>query len=212
MFQHPSRRGVMLILSSPSGAGKSTIARHILQDDPSIKLSVSVTTRAKRPSEIDGVHYHFVSETKFHGLRDRKALLEWAEVHGNYYGTPVDPVEEALEKGQDVLFDIDWQGTLQLYKTARRDIVSIFILPPSLAELKSRLIRRAEDDLEVISRRLENARTEMAHWAEYDYVLVNDDLEPTMKTVASILKAERARRERQIGMRVFLEKMLSERT
>ncbi len=202
------RRGLMLVLSSPSGAGKSTISRHLLDSDRNLQLSVSATTREKRPSEIDGVHYHFTSERNFHAMRERGDLLEWAEVHSNFYGTPRDPVEEALSKGQDVLFDIDWQGTVQIRKAAKKDVVSIFILPPSMEELKNRLVRRAEDKEEVIQRRLENAKVEIAHWDEYDYVIVNDDLERAFKAVASILEAERHKRDRVIGARGFVEEML----
>ncbi|WP_319529113.1 guanylate kinase [uncultured Cohaesibacter sp.] len=203
------RRGLMLVLSSPSGAGKSTIARHLLDSERNLELSVSATTRARRGSEIDGVHYHFLSERQFHAMRDRGDLLEWAEVHANFYGTPRDPVEEALSQGRDVLFDIDWQGTLQLKKAARKDVVSIFILPPSMAELKSRLVRRAEDADDVIERRLQNARVEISHWDEYDYVLVNDDLEKAYGAVKAIVEAERHKRERVIGARAFVETMLS---
>lgn len=200
-----ARRGVMLVLSSPSGAGKSTISRTLLQDDPAIKLSVSVTTRERRGSEVDGVHYQFISERDFSVMRDRDELLEWAEVHGNFYGTPRVPVEAALAQGRDVLFDIDWQGTLQMYERARADIVSIFILPPSMAELKSRLERRAEDSAEVIDRRLANARTEIEHWQEYDHVLVNDDLEQAFEDVRAILTAARLQRRRRTGLAAFVE-------
>jgi guanylate kinase len=203
------RRGVMLVLSSPSGAGKSTICRHLLDSDRNLQLSVSATTREKRPSEIDGVHYQFTSERQFHAMRERGDLLEWAEVHSNFYGTPRDPVEEALSMGRDVLFDIDWQGTLQMKKVARKDIVSIFILPPSMEELRNRLVRRAEDAEEVIQRRLENSKVEINHWDEYDYVIVNDDLERAFKAVSSILEAERHKRERVVGARGFVEAMLS---
>lgn len=202
------RRGLMLVLSSPSGAGKSTICRHLLDSDRNLQNSVSATTRAKRGSEIDGVHYHFTSERQFHAMRERGDLLEWAEVHSNFYGTPRDPVEEALSNGHDVLFDIDWQGTLQLKKAARKDVVSIFVLPPSMAELKNRLVRRAEDEDAVIARRLENARIEISHWDEYDYVIVNDDLERAFKAVTSIVEAERHKRERVIGARAFVDEML----
>ena len=203
--QEIARRGVMLVLSSPSGAGKSTISRTLLQGDPDITLSVSITTRERRPSEVDGVHYHFISERDFAVMRERDELLEWAEVHGNFYGTPRGPVEKALSAGKDVLFDIDWQGTLQLYERARADIVSIFILPPSMVELKSRLERRAEDSAEVIERRLANARTEIEHWREYDHVLINNDLEPTFEDVRAILTAARLQRERQTGLGVFVQ-------
>ncbi len=203
------RRGLMLVLSSPSGAGKSTISRHLLDSDRNLQLSVSATTRAKRGSEIDGVHYHFVPERQFHAMRERGDLLEWAEVHSNFYGTPRDPVEEALSKGRDVLFDIDWQGTLQLKKAARKDVVSVFILPPSMDELKQRLVRRAEDKQDVIEARLQNARVEIGHWDEYDYVIVNDDLEKAFAAVRSIVEAERHKRERVIGARSFVEGMLN---
>ncbi|PLX39647.1 MAG: guanylate kinase [Hyphomicrobiales bacterium] len=199
----------MLVLSSPSGAGKSTIARTLLQQESKrMELSVSVTTREKRPSEIDGVHYHFITRKAFEALRDRDELLEWAEVHGNYYGTPREPVEAALEAGRDVLFDIDWQGTLQLYDTAREDIVSIFILPPSMDELESRLVRRAEDSAETIAKRLANARTEIAHWNEYDFVLVNDELEKAYSEVNAILTAARLERGRASGMAGFVATLL----
>ena len=152
-----SRRGIMLVLSSPSGAGKSTLARELLAKDDELEMSVSLTTRKKRGSEIDGTHYHFVSDREFERMRDSGSLLEWAQVHGNYYGTPTEPVEQALNSGKDILFDIDWQGALQLMEKARIDVVSIFVLPPSMKELKGRLIRRAEDAPEVIAKRLENA-------------------------------------------------------
>src|SRR5689334_20149085 len=172
-----SRRGIMLVLSSPSGAGKTTLTRNLLEqenkDDPGkLELSISVTTRKRRPSEIDGVHYYFVSKRHFEAMRDGGELLEWAEVHGNYYGTPREPVERALSDGRDVLFDIDWQGARQLYEKMRDDVISVFVLPPSAAELKSRLERRAEDSPEIITRRLRNAAEEIQHWNEYDYVLV----------------------------------------
>ena len=161
-----ARRGVMLVLSSPSGAGKSTIARNLLNRFPDLKLSVSVTTRARRGSEIDGTHYHFISEKEFIRRRDSDALLEWAEVHGNYYGTPRDPAEQTMREGRDMLFDIDWQGGKQLMEKARADVVSIFILPPSMDELKRRLVRRAEDAPVVIEKRLQNALAEIPHWHE----------------------------------------------
>ncbi len=204
-----ARRGVMLVLSSPSGAGKSTISRTLLQKDPAITLSVSVTTRPRRGSEIDGVHYRLSSERDFTVMRDRDELLEWAEVHGNFYGTPRAPVDEALSQGRDVLFDIDWQGTLQLYERARSDIVSIFILPPSMAELKSRLERRAEDSAEVIERRLVNARTEIEHWQEYDHVLINDDLERAFEDVRAVLTAARLQRVRRTGLGAFVKDLCS---
>ncbi|WP_428697176.1 guanylate kinase [Stappia sp.] len=204
------RRGLMLVLSSPSGAGKSTIARQLLDQETNLKLSVSVTTRPRRSSEIDGVHYHFISRERFEQMRDRGELLEWAEVHGNYYGTPRDPVEEALGLGQDVLFDIDIQGTFQLYEAVRPDVVSLFILPPSIAEMKSRLHRRAEDAEDVIQRRLKTAVGEMRHWNEYDYVIINDDLQRAYDGARSILRAERLRRERSPAIGPFIEGMVED--
>ena len=205
-----SRRGLMLVLSSPSGAGKSTIARQLLDQETNLKLSVSVTTRPRRTSEIDGVHYHFITRERFEQMRDRNELLEWAEVHGNYYGTPSDPVEEALSQGQDVLFDIDIQGTFQLYEAVRPDVVSVFILPPSIAEMKSRLHRRAEDTPEVIQRRLKTAVGEMKHWSKYDYVIVNEDLQRAYDGAKSILRAERLRRERCPAIGTFIEGMVED--
>ncbi|SDU16708.1 guanylate kinase [Stappia sp. ES.058] len=204
------RRGLMLVLSSPSGAGKSTIARQLLEQESNLKLSISVTTRPRRSSEIGGVHYHFISRERFEQMRDRNELLEWAEVHGNYYGTPSDPVEEALSRGQDVLFDIDIQGTFQLYNAVRPDVVSVFILPPSIAEMKSRLHRRAEDTPEVIQRRLKTAVGEMKHWSEYDYVIVNDDLQRAYDGARSILRAERLRRERGPAIGAFIDGMVED--
>ncbi len=203
------RTGIMLVLSSPSGAGKSTIARNLLEQDGRLELSVSVTTRPRRPSEIDGVHYKFVSKREFERLRDSDALLEWAEVHGNLYGTPRDPVEKALNDGRDMLFDIDWQGGKQLMERAPAHLVSIFILPPSIDELMSRLHRRAEDTEEVIERRLANAAIEIPHWREYDYVIINDDLERAFRRAGSILMAERLRVDRRIsGLGDFEEKLI----
>ena len=203
------RRGLMLVLSSPSGAGKSTIARNLLAAEPELSLSVSVTTRARRGSEIDGTHYHFISEERFRQMQGANELLESAEVHGNFYGTPVAPVQEAMAAGRDMLFDIDWQGALQMFDAARADIVSIFILPPSMEELRSRLLRRAEDTDAVIEKRLENARTEIAHWDDYDYVIINDDLDQAFSEVQSILKAERLRRDRRVGLHEFANGLLS---
>lgn len=202
------RRGLMLVLSSPSGAGKSTIARNLLESDPALELSVSVTTRPRRPSEIDGVHYHFVSQRDFDRLRDTDALLEWAEVHGNCYGTPREAAEQAMSEGRDMLFDIDWQGANQLVEKMPTDIVSIFILPPSMEELKSRLQRRAEDSAETIEKRLANAREEIGHWQEYDYVVVNDDLDRAYGAVRAIVTAERLRRNRRPGLFDFVNGLL----
>ncbi|MGL4488259.1 MAG: guanylate kinase [Rhizobiaceae bacterium] len=206
-----ARRGLMLVLSSPSGAGKSTIARNLLEQDPALSLSVSVTTRARRGSEIDGVHYHFVSKSEFERSRDNEQLLEWAEVHGNYYATPRDPAERAMAAGRDMLFDIDWQGALQLQQKMRADIVSIFILPPSMKELKARLQRRAEDSSETIAMRLKNASVEIEHWLEYDYIVVNDDLDRAYASVVSIVAAERLRRDRRPGLFDFVNGLLVEK-
>lgn len=205
------RRGLMLVLSSPSGAGKSTIARNLLEHDQGLELSVSVTTRPRRPSEIDGVHYHFISQREFDRLRDSDALLEWAEVHGNCYGTPREPAEAAMAEGRDMLFDIDWQGADQLNDKMRTDIVSIFILPPSMRELKTRLRRRAEDTDEVIAKRLANARTEIEHWRTYDYVVINEDLDRAYAEVRAIVTAERLRRDRRPGLFDFVTKLLDEK-
>lgn len=205
--QSIQRRGLMLVLSSPSGAGKSTIARNLLDKDKGLSLSVSVTTRPRRDSEIEGVHYHFVSEVEFKRLRDSDGLLEWAEVHGNYYGTPREAAEHALAEGRDMLFDIDWQGALQLQDKMSTDVVSIFILPPSFEELRARLNRRAEDTAEVIKKRLANAADEMSHWGEYDYVVVNEDLNIAFSSVKCIVEAERLRRDRRPGLFDFIESL-----
>ncbi|WP_439871619.1 guanylate kinase [Rhizobium leguminosarum] len=205
-----ARRGLMLVISSPSGAGKSTIARTLLETDRQIGLSVSVTTRQRRPSEVEDVHYHFKSVREFERLRDSDALLEWAEVHGNFYGTPREPVEQAMAEGRDMLFDIDWQGAQQLQEKMSADVVSIFVLPPTMTELQSRLHRRAEDSEEVIQTRLANSRAEIAHWREYDYVIINDDLNAALDAVQSIVKAERVRRDRRHGMFDFVRALLEE--
>ncbi|MDG4854817.1 MAG: guanylate kinase [Mesorhizobium sp.] len=206
------RRGLMLVLSSPSGAGKSTIARNLLESDSSLELSVSVTTRPRRGSEIEGVHYLFRTMREFERLRDSDALLEWAEVHGNFYATPREPAEAALAEGRDMLFDIDWQGAQQLKEKMRADIVSIFILPPSMKELKARLKRRAEDQEQVIETRLKNARVEIEHWKEYDFVIVNDDLDRAFAEVRAIVTAERLRRDRRPGLFDFISGLLDEKT
>jgi len=213
LTQSIKRRGLMLVLSSPSGAGKSTIARNLLEDkDLSLSLSVSVTTRGRRPSEIEGVHYKFVPMREFERLRDSDMLLEWAEVHGNCYATPREPVEIAMGEGRDMLFDIDWQGAEQLREKIQADVVSVFILPPSLAELKARLKRRAEDADDVIERRLQNARLEMEHWRDYDYVVINEDLDRAFAEVKAIVIAERLRRDRRPGLFDFVSNLLDERT
>lgn len=207
-----TRRGIMLVLSSPSGAGKSTIARNLLESDHGFELSVSVTTRPRRGSEIEGVHYHFRDLREFEFLRDNDELLEWAEVHGNFYATPRKPAEKAMAEGRDMLFDIDWQGAAQLKTKMRGDIVSIFILPPSMQVLKARLQRRAEDTPEAIAQRLNNARIEIEHWREYDYVVVNDDLDRAFSEVRAIVSAERLRRDRRPGLFDFVSRLLDEET
>lgn len=204
------RRGLMLVLSSPSGAGKSTIARNLLEKDHQLELSVSVTTRKRRPSEIDGVHYRFISQRDFERLRDSDELLEWAEVHGNFYGSPREPVERAMAEGRDVLFDIDWQGAHQLQEKMPADVVAIFVLPPTMGELMSRLHRRAEDDEETIQKRLKNAAHEIEKWRTYDYVIVNDDLDRAFGAVQSIVSAERLRRDRRPGLFDFVDSLLTE--
>jgi guanylate kinase len=194
----PSRRGLMLILSSPSGAGKTTLTRLLLQNrDLDLTLSVSVTTRTRRASEADGIHYHFITRPTFDTMRERGELLEHAEVHGNCYGTPRAPAEEVLAGGRDMLFDIDYQGTQQVRAQAPQDVVTIFILPPSMRELRARLERRAEDAPAIIAARLAASRNEISRWTSYDYVLVNDDLQRTFRDVLAILTAERLRRVRQ---------------
>ena len=207
MTTQPTRRGLLLVLSSPSGAGKSTIARLLLEQDDGLELSVSVTTRARRPSEVDGIHYHFVTAVEFDRMRDRGELLEYAEVHGNKYGTPRDPVETALKAGQDVLFDIDWQGAQQIREMLAEDLVSVFVLPPSGKELHARLVRRAEDDEATIRRRLDNARAELAHYGEYDYVVINDDLQASLAGVEAILAAERLKARRRTGLEAFVSEI-----
>jgi guanylate kinase len=205
-----TRRGIMLVLSSPSGAGKTTLTRNLLEQEENVALSVSVTTRPRRPSEIDGVHYHFKTKQQFEGMRDSGQLLESAEVHGNYYGTPREPVEKALSAGRDVLFDIDWQGTQQLYAKMRDDVVSVFVLPPSADELKMRLERRAEDSESIIAERLRNAAEEFRHWNEYDYILVNRDLDKSFTRLRSVLTAERLKRVKMSNLEKFVEKLLSD--
>ncbi len=201
------RRGLMMVLSSPSGAGKTSLSRRLLELDSEISLSVSVTTRAPRGGEIEGRDYHFIDATEFTLLSNRDLLLEHAKVFGHSYGTPRRPVEDALARGRDVLFDIDWQGTQQLAEKAREDLVSIFILPPSWGELERRLFSRAQDTPSEINRRMAKAADEMSHWAEYDYVIVNKDFEQSVAAVRSILLAERLKRRRQIGLSEFVSSL-----
>lgn len=200
-----ARRGLMLVLSSPSGAGKTSISRALLAREPALSMSVSVTTRAKRPGEVAGRDYHFIDPESFGLMVNRGELLEHAKVFGNYYGTPRAAVEESLAAGRDVLFDIDWQGTQQLRHAARSDLVAIFILPPSTRELEKRLKSRAQDSARVVAERMAKASDEMSHWPEYDYVLVNDDLDASVASVVAILAAERLRRERQVGLDDFVK-------
>ncbi|MEQ9609440.1 MAG: guanylate kinase [Kiloniellaceae bacterium] len=202
---HIKRRGLMLVLSSPSGAGKTTISRRLLDTDDNLSLSISATTRPPRPSETDGKDYYFVTPERFGAMVDGGELLEHALVFGNNYGTPRAPVERALETGRDVLFDIDWQGTQQVRETARDDLVSVFILPPSTTELERRLHTRAQDSDAVVQARMAKAADEMSHWAEYDYIIINDDLEKSVEQVEAILTAERLKRERRVGLRAFVE-------
>jgi guanylate kinase len=202
------RRGLLFVLSSPSGAGKSTLARKLLYSDTQISLSVSATTRPPRPGEIDGVDYHFVDVPAFKGMVANGELLEWAHVFGHRYGTPKAPVEEVLSQGRDVLFDIDWQGTQQLYQEAGNDIVRVFILPPSITELEHRLRSRGTDSDEVIDDRMARAKSEIGHWDGYDYVLINDDIEACFNKVQHILAAERLRRSRQKGLIGFARKLV----
>ena len=200
---HVQRRGLLLVMSSPSGAGKTTLSRRLLAADPMITMSVSVTTRAPRPGEVNGRDYHFITHEEFGRLRDRGDLLEYAEVFGNFYGTPRRPVTEALQAGRDVLFDIDWQGTQQLGAAMQDDVVRIFILPPSAEELRERLIGRAQDSASTVAKRMAKAADEISHWPEYDYVIVNDDIGKASVEIEAILTAERLRRRRQVGLTDF---------
>jgi guanylate kinase len=198
------RRGLMFVLSSPSGAGKTTLSRLLIERMPGLKMSVSATTRAKRPGEVEGQDYLFVDKARFEEMVKRNELLEWATVFDNRYGTPRQPVEAALSKGEDVLFDIDWQGTQQLREKARADVVSVFILPPSVLDLEKRLHSRAQDSHEVIRGRMSRASHEMSHWAEYDYIVINHEVDAAFAEVQSILKAERLKRERRTGLTAFV--------
>ena len=199
------RRGVMLVLASPSGAGKSSISRSLFGQDPNIRLSVSVTTRARRTDEVEGTHYYFVDVPTFNRMKADGELLEWAQVHDNFYGTPRAKVEEQLAAGNDILFDVDYQGTLQLYEKSRKDMVTVFILPPTIKELRARLERRAQDSVGTIEKRLRNAKIEMQHYSEYDYIIINDDLEASTQKVRSILAAARLARPRLIQLDNFVK-------
>mgnify|MGYP001764978622 CR=1 FL=1 len=211
MTQASHRRGLLLILSSPSGAGKSTLSRRLMDWDPTMRFSVSATTRAPRPGEQDGRDYYFLTKPEFQAQAQSGEMLEYAEVFGNFYGSPKAPVVRALEAGMDMLFDIDWQGAQQIANsTLGRDVVSIFILPPSIAELDRRLRSRAQDSDEVIAGRMAKSRDEISHWAEYDYVLVNDDLDRTFDRLKTILTAERLKRDRQPGLSAFVRDLNQE--
>ena len=201
------RRGLLLVMSSPSGAGKTTLSRRLLATDRNITMSVSVTTRPPRPGEVDGKDYLFISKNEFARLRDQGDLLEYAEVFGNFYGTPKKPVEEALAQGRDVLFDIDWQGTQQLAQAMEDDLVRIFILPPSAEELRERLIRRAQDSSSVVAKRMAEASREISHWPEYDYVILNEDIDAADRQLSAILLAERLRRRRRTGLTSFVREL-----
>jgi len=199
------RRGVMLVIASPSGAGKSSISRSLFGQDPNIRLSVSVTTRARRTDEVDGTHYYFIDVPTFNRMKADGELLEWAQVHDNFYGTPRARVEEQLSAGNDILFDVDYQGTLQLYEKSRKDMVTVFILPPTIRELRARLERRAQDSAGTIEKRLRNAKLEMQHFGEYDYIIINDDLEASSQKVRSILAAARLARPRLTHLDNFVK-------
>ncbi len=206
--QEPSpiiaRRGLLFVLSSPSGAGKTTLSHRLLESEPEISLSVSVTTRPPRPGEVDGQDYFFIDDQRFAQMRDSGALIEWATVFAHHYGTPRAPVEQALAQGRDVLFDIDWQGTQQLNQKLGADLVRVFILPPSATALEARLRGRALDNEDVVARRMSAASTEISHWPEYDYILINADLEQSVASLRSILAAERLKRDRLRGLADFV--------
>lgn len=203
-----ARRGLLFILSSPSGAGKSTLSRMLLERDGDIQLSVSATTRTPRPGEVDGKDYHFISNERFDAMIEEDDFYEWAHVFDHRYGTPKGVIRDGLKRGQDYLFDIDWQGTQQLKQKDDQDVVTVFVLPPSLEALRSRLQGRAQDSTEVIDSRMARARDEISHWAEYDYVVVNDDLEGCFSQVCEILHAERMRRKRQTGLIPFVRELM----
>ncbi len=202
-----TRRGFIMVLSSPSGAGKTTLTHRLLQTDPGLSLSVSVTTRARRPNEVEGVAYHFIDRATFDHMVEERQLLEHATVFGNSYGTPRAPVEQVLGEGREIVSDLDWQGTQQLKETIRDDLVSVFILPPSVDELERRLTARNQDSPEVVRQRMAKALDEMSHWPEYDYVLVNRDLEESVATLSAIVRAERAKRVRQVGLGDFVREI-----
>ena len=209
VFGDLKRRGLMLVLSSPSGAGKTTISRRLLESDPDISLSVSATTRQPRAGEVNGRDYVFIDQVEYNLMVNRDQLLEHAKVFGNYYGTPRAPVEKSLSEGKDVLFDIDWQGTQQLAQKAREDLVSVFILPPNWHTLEARLRTRALDSDEIIAGRMAEASSEMSHWAEYDYVIINSDIDASVDAVKAILHSERLKRRRLLGLPDFVKALQS---
>jgi guanylate kinase len=204
LVPHARRRGLMLVMSSPSGAGKTSLSRRLLELEPELDLSISVTTRPPRPGEVDGRHYHFVDQESFHRMSREGELLEHAEVYGYLYGTPRKAVEQALAKGRDILFDIDWQGAQQLREAASDDVVGVFILPPNVEELENRLRSRAQDSEDVVRYRMTQVTADVTHWAEYDYVLVNVAFAATTEALVAILKAERLKRRRQPGLTEFV--------
>jgi guanylate kinase len=206
-FDEIARRGLMLVLSSPSGAGKTTISRELLARDPTLWMSISVTTRPRRPGEVEGRDYHFVTPQKFNIMLNSQEFLEHAKVFDNYYGTPREPVEEKLGEGRDVVFDIDWQGTQQLREAAGEDVVSVFILPPSTVELERRLRARARDPKDVVAKRMSKVVDEITHYAEYDYILINHDVEDSVAKVQAVIAAERLRRVRQVGLTDFVTRL-----
>jgi guanylate kinase len=205
-----ARRGLLFVMSSPSGAGKTTLSRRLLGADNNISMSVSVTTRKPRPGEVDGKDYHFITAEHFEEMVKQGALLEWAKVFGNSYGTPKKPVDEALQQGRDVLFDIDWQGTQQLSQAMPEDLVRLFILPPTPDALRTRLINRAQDSASIIGKRMAEAARELSHWPEYDYHIINDNIEVAHQQVMAILTAERLRRRRQVGLTEFVRELTKE--
>jgi guanylate kinase len=207
---NPSRRGLLMIISSPSGAGKTSLCERLLADETLLSMSVSATTRESRPGEVDGKHYHFVDDARFDQMIEAGAFLEWAQVFGNRYGTPHAPVELLLSQGRDVLFDIDWQGTQQVRDRIEKDVVAVFILPPSMTVLGDRLRGRGKDSVDVIAGRMEKAADEISHWPEYDYVLINEDFDSCLSQLKNILAAERLKRRRQLYLSAFVKQMLEQ--